>query len=122
VFDTGKNKLEETKAWATGEVAQEIQAHGFALTHNLLLLLRRHLEQSQGIREEKVEKKRAAALADRRERAAAAGRTVARIHDRLPAIVQLTAQFIRTLRNGILLKMRWAAALALLRHSLKSYL
>jgi hypothetical protein len=34
----------------------------------------------------------------------------------------LTAQFIRTLRNGILVGMRWAKALALLRESTKVYL
>ena len=33
VFDTSKNKLEETKAWATGEVARKVQGHFLALTH-----------------------------------------------------------------------------------------
>ena len=40
----------------------------------------------------------------------------------LPVAIQLTAPFIRTLRKGILLGMRWAKALALLRESTKSYL
>ena len=50
------------------------------------------------------------------------GRTVAAIQEFLPVAIQLTAQFIRTLRNGILLGMRWARALALLRTSANSYL
>lgn len=122
LFDTGKNKLEETKAWAVGPVAQEVQAHFFALTHNLLVLLRRELELSHGIREEKVEKKREQTLEKRQQRAKKAGGRVPAIQFKLPAIVQMTAQFIRALRNGILAKMRWCAALELLRAATKSYL
>lgn len=40
VFETTKNKLEETRSCAVGETAQEIRAHVLALTHNLLVLLR----------------------------------------------------------------------------------
>src|ERR1019366_6059903 len=63
VFDTSKNKLEETKAWATGEVARQIQGHFLALTHNLLVLLRGFLASDFGIREEKLEDKRSRHLA-----------------------------------------------------------
>lgn len=122
LFDTTKNKLEETKAWAVGPVAQEIRAHLVALTHNLLVLLRRKLEQEQGIREEKVEQKRVTQLIQRRTRAQALGRKVAAVHKLLPAVVQLTAQFIRALRNAILAGRRWTAALGLLRAATKSYL
>lgn len=34
VFDTAKNKLGETKAWAVGETAREIHSNFLALTHN----------------------------------------------------------------------------------------
>lgn len=122
VFDTTKNKLEETKSWAVGEVAQEVRAHLVALTHNLLVLLRRDLEVGQGVREEKVERKREQQLVQRETQAKAAGRKVAAVEKLRPAIIQLTAQFIRSLRNGILAGMRWARALELLRASTKSYL
>ena len=46
---------------------------------------------------------------------------MAAIHRLLPAVVQQTAQFIRTIRNGIVLRMRWLAALAPLRTSLAAY-
>jgi hypothetical protein len=46
---------------------------------------------------------------------------VAAIHRLLPAVIQLTAQFLRTIRNGILLRMRWLAALAPLRISMAAY-
>jgi hypothetical protein len=122
VFDTTKNKLEETKSWAVGEVAQDIRAHLVAISHNLMVLLRRHLDRAHGIREEKVEQKREVQTQQRKSRAAAEGRKIAAAHKLLPTVVQLTAQFIRTLRNGILMDMRWARALELLRATTKSYL
>ena len=63
-----------------------------------------------------------AALSKPKTLARSMGRTVAAIQEFLPVAIQLTAQFIRTLRNGILLGMRWARALALLRTSANSYL
>jgi len=122
LFDTTKNKLEETKSWAVGPVAQETRAHLVALTHNLLVLLRGELERSHGIREEKVERKREAQLLQRHARAQALGRKVAAVQKLLPVAVQMTAQFLRSLRNGILSGMRWASALELLRASTKAYL
>ena len=91
-------------------------------THNLLLLLRRHLEQTQDLREVKVEQKRIVASVARRAQLTRAGRTVSSFRKLLPAVVQLTAQFIRTLRNGILVRIHWLQALALLRRSMESYL
>lgn len=122
VFDTTKNKLHEIKAWANGTIAQETQAHLLALTHNLLILARAKLEQVHGIREQKVEKKRFEALEARHDTATQVGRKVAKIHKKLPAIVQLTAQFIRTFRNGIVGKTPWLTALAHFRRSMESYL
>lgn len=122
VFDTGKNKLQEFKAWATGEVAREIQAHFFALAHNLLTLLRRELERRHGIREVKVEKKRQSSMEQRVRLARKMDRSVHPIQWKLPAIVQLTAQFIRTLRNGIWSKARWLKVLPHFQASLSAYL
>ena len=64
-----------------------------------------------GIREEKVMKKRRKAMAEREHKAGETGRKVAAIQRLLPAVVQLTAQFIRTLRNEFATGMRWLAAL-----------
>jgi hypothetical protein len=122
VFDTTKNKLEETKSWAVGQTAQETRAHLVALSHNLLVLLRRQLECDSGVREEKVERKRADQLVRRERKARAAGRKLAAVQKRLPSVIQLTAQFIRTLRNGILTGMRWVRAQELLRATTKAYL
>lgn len=122
IFDTAKNKLEETKAWANGALAQDTQAHVLALTHNLLVLIRDKLRRDHGIQELKVVQKRETDMERRREVAANCGRVVAHFQEKLPPIVQLTVQFIRTLRNGILGKMRWLAAVAHLRISMEKYL
>ena len=122
VFDTTKNKLEETKSWAVGPVAQDMRAHLVALTHNLLVLLRSRLEREHGIREGKVERKRVEATRCRERRAREVGRKVAWVQRQMPPVVQLTAQFIRSVRNAILVGMRWIRALDLLRAATEFYL
>jgi hypothetical protein len=52
LFDTFKNKLEETKAWASSDTAKTMQVEFMCLTHNLTLLINDKIEQ-----EEKVEYK-----------------------------------------------------------------
>jgi hypothetical protein len=121
LFDTGKNKLQETKMWATGEVAREVQGHFFVLTHNLLVLLGRELDRSHGLREEKLEEKRAKALNQRAKNAESKGRKVPPVYWRLP-VVQLSLQYIRAIRNGIWGQQRWAKALPRLAIVLQAYL
>lgn len=71
LFDTIQSRLEETKGWAVGAVAQDTRAHPTALTHKLLVLLREELQRDRGIREEKVERKRKTQLLHRQARARA---------------------------------------------------
>ena len=49
------------------------------------------------------------------------GKKVAANHRLLPVEVPLTVQFIRTLRNGIVVRMRCLAALAPLRITMTAY-
>ena len=65
---------------------------------------------------------RAKALLKRETKAQESGNKVAPIHRLLPEVVQLTAQFIRTPRNGIVLRMRWLADLAPLPNVMTAYL
>ena len=122
VFDTSKNKLEETKAWATGEVARKVQGHFLALTHNLLVLFRGFLESDFGMREDKLEDKREKQLEQREEVARTHGRELHPLHRKMPPIVQLSLQFIRTLRNQILAKVSFYKALPRIRTMLEAYL
>ena len=122
VFDTSKNKLEETKAWATGEIARKVQGHFLALTHNLLVLFRGFLESDFGMREEKLEDKRDKQLERREKVAHTQGRELHHLHRKMPPIVQLSLQFIRTLRNQILAKVPFYKALPQIRAMLAAYL
>ena len=122
VFDTSKNKLEETKAWANGDVARQIQGHFLALTHNLLVLFRGFLESDFGMRDQKIEEKRRHHLEQREKTAQARGRQLHPLHWKMPLIVQLSLQFIRTLRNQILAKVSFHKALAQIRAMLVAYL
>ena len=122
VFDTAKNKLQESKAWATGEVARQIQAHFLAITHNLLVLFRVLLERDLGIREEKLEKRRTTHLEQRERFARRHGGRLHPLHYRMPKIVQLSLQFIRTLRNQILRRNSFRAALPQIQAMLEDYL
>jgi hypothetical protein len=58
----------------------------------------------------------------RETKAQESGNKVAAIHRQLPAVVPLTVQFIHRIRNGIVLRMRWRAALAPLRIYITAYL
>ena len=122
VFDTAKNKLEETKAWATGEMARQIQAHFLALTHNLLVLFRGFLESEFAMRDQKLVAKRQHALEQRQKKAQAQGRQLHPYTWTMPAIVQLSLQFIRTLRNQTLVKVRFYDALERIQAMLVAYL
>jgi hypothetical protein len=122
VFDTGKNKLLETKAWATGEVAQAVQAHFLALTHNLLVLFRHYLQSEHGLEEVKLIRKREDSLRQRDHRATDEGRQIHPLHKEMPPVVQLSVQFIRTLRNQISQNNSLASSLARLAAMLNAYL
>jgi len=122
VFDTGKNKLLETKAWATGEVAQAIQAHFLAVTHNLLVLFRHYLQSEYGIEERKLIQKREHSMNQRECRAGEEGRQIHPLHREMPSVVQLSVQFIRTLRNQISQNNSLAASITRLTAMLHAYL
>lgn len=122
VFDTSKNKLQETKAWATGAVAQEIQGHFIALTHNLLVLFRSYLKSDYGLQEEKIIRKRADLMKRRKTRAKAQDRKIHPLHCKMPPVVQMSLQFIRTLRNHFSTDIPITACLAKFKASLSAYL
>ncbi len=113
-----KSKLHLTKAWANGTVAQEIQSHLTAITHNLLALLLNRLSVDHDITEKKLE-----AVHDN----AAAKRTA----DELPnhplflitrLALQLSCQFIRTVRNLLLHPRYWRNALPFFKLRLHHYI
>ncbi len=122
VFDTSKNKLQETKAWATGQTARCIQAHFLALTHNLLVLFRGLLAREYDLEDEKIRDRREQHLDQRQVKARAEGRQVNPLHFLMPTIIQLSVQLIRTLRNHIFAHRSFREALPRIRAMLLAYL
>ncbi len=57
VFDDFKNKLDETKAWSKSLTGKCMQAQFIVLAYNLLLRMRQHIEESEGLKEEAIIKK-----------------------------------------------------------------
>ena len=51
-FDELKNKLGETKAWASSATAKAMQAHFLCLAHNLMILCEAELARVHGVRNE----------------------------------------------------------------------
>ncbi len=113
VFDELKNKLGQKKAWGSGLVAKETQAHFAVLTHNLMLLYEGALASRHGVENEAEDKRRAQRTTD-----AVAAATRKRV--RLPSLLlptrratQRSVKFIRWLRQS--LRDQLAEATAVLR-------
>jgi hypothetical protein len=117
VFDEFKNKLFETKAWASSNNAKCQHTIFCCLAHNLMLLMEFNLDKDHGITEKK--------LADKRRKRKD---LVASLNPNLvmPAtidrITQRSFQFIRWLRHHLDFKTPWLDALDDLRPLMEAYL
>lgn len=122
LYDTTKNKLHETKAWANGRIAQQQQSHFVALAHNLLVLFLERLRRHHGLREEKLLAKREQHLAARAVRARQRGGRLSPLLCWLSDAAQLSAQFIRCLRNLLLINPPLRESVPRFRAMLTAYL
>lgn len=116
-FDEFKNKLQETKAWASSANAKAIQANLICLAENLLLLLRNHLDVEEDIRNE-------AEIKRREKRLEQAMTQVSKKGGRLPLplrtvqhLTQNSVKFIRWVATLLYLKIPWKRAVSQLRES-----
>jgi hypothetical protein len=117
-YNTCKSKLHITKAWANGEIAQQMQAHFTALTHNLLTLLHHKLSKNHNITEVKLVKKH-----DKN----AEKRTAKKIphhpfHLIARVALQLSCQFIRLVRSLLHRVITWHEVLPQFQERMKKYL
>jgi hypothetical protein len=103
LYDTFKNKLHQTKAWANSAAAAAIRPLFISMTYNLLLWLQHRLRVDFGIADDKVARKFKAHLEHRTDAATVANRTVHPLHAAtLPRrMAQMTAQFIRCVANHL---------------------
>ena len=113
VFDEFKNKLGETKSWASTPNAKTCQARLLCLTHNLMTLMEEQIFRETGIRNEAETKRKAQTLVDRDEDSknkGYGGLTV--LQKAIQRLTQRTVKFIRWLKNHLDTKRSWTQALA----------
>lgn len=117
VFDELKNKLGETKAWATSPTAKAMQATFICLAHQLLLHFEHLLEADHGIRPEAELKRRADRIAADHEFARENHRSFPSLRATALRLTQRTVKFLRWLRSSLLREAPWLDLIAFLRHS-----
>jgi hypothetical protein len=116
VFDELKNKLGETKAWASSPEAKAAQAHFLCMAHNLMVLCEGDLEREHGVRNEAELARRAQRLEKEEER-------LAKSNEKLPVLVRAlqrltvrSVKFIRWLRVQLFARPHHEPDIATLRH------
>jgi IS4 transposase len=113
IFHQLKSKMNERKSWAGPPEAKKSHAIFECLSHNLLLLFGKHIERTEGIRDEVEQKKQTG-------RIKAAPGTLVRaarnfINSALARATQRTQRFIRWVRVRLYLDVPWSESLARLR-------
>ena len=101
VFDEIKNKLGQTKAWASSLTAKAAQAKLIAITHNLLVIYEQKLEQEHGVKNEAEDKRRAKRAESARRTCAALGRPINPFISEAQQASQRSVKLIRWLRDSI---------------------
>lgn len=113
VFDEFKNKLGETKSWASTANAKTCQARLLCLTHNLMTLMEEKIFRETGIRNEAETKRKAQTLIDRDENSKLKGCDgLTFLQKAIQRLTQRTVKFIRWLKNHLDTKRSWTQALA----------
>jgi len=120
-FDQVKNIFGEKKAWATSAESKIQQACFIALAHNLILMLEGEIEEREGIRDEKVEKRKS----DRIKKAIATTALAGRVFNPLVASVRRVSkrsvQFIGWIQACFEHRTLWPIAIEQLRPLMKAY-
>lgn len=113
VFDEFKNKLCETKAWASSATAKTQQARLLCLTHNLMTLMEDQIRKHSGVINQAEFKRRAQTRTNSAAAAAGSSRQENRpIHPTTERLTQRTVKFIRWLKNHLDLECDWDRAIA----------
>jgi len=111
IFDQMKNKLLEKKAWVQSPTAKCQQAAFMCLTHNLMLILERTIEEREAITDEKIRIRMAARVSAQADKAKAAGRPMNPLLMGVRRSVQRSLQFIRWLRWTLSHATSWQPAI-----------
>lgn len=112
VFDEFKNKLCETKAWASSATAKTQQARLLCLTHNLMTLMEEEIRKRSGVVNEAELKRRAKPRHPSIKVKPEPGNlNPAIIVHAIERLTQRTVKFIRWLRNHLDLERDWSQAM-----------
>jgi uncharacterized small protein (DUF1192 family) len=121
-FDQVKNLFGEKKAWATSPESKIQQAGFIALAHNLTLALEREIEKREGIRDEKVIKRKARRMKKQAQKSAAEGRVFSPLVSGVRRVTKRSAQYIGWLQACLEHKTCWREAMEQLRPLMEKYL
>jgi hypothetical protein len=113
VFDEFKNKLCETKAWASSATAKTQQARLLCLTHNLMTLMEEEIRKRSGVVNEAEHKRRAKTRPPSdttKSKSALPHKDI--IEHAVERLTQRTVKFIRWLKNHLDLERTWSQAMA----------
>jgi hypothetical protein len=120
VFDQLKNKMSETKAWATSPTAKTMQALFVCMTHQLLRALEHLLETDHGIRPETELLRRRNRIATHQQTSRKNNRSFPSLRAAALRLTQHTVKFLRWLRASLQQKAPWRLLIDSLRLSYAS--
>ena len=121
VFDELKNKLGETKAWATSATAKAMQATFICITHQLLLVFEEMLEKDCDIRPEVELARRAKRIQSEIQFCKKSNRPFPSLRACALRLTQRTVKLLRWLRASLTREAPWGDLIAILRRSYASY-
>lgn len=114
VFDEFKNKLGETKSWASSKTAKTNQAQLLCLTHNLMCLMEEYIIRHTGVKNEaelhRKNKSRKFRIQQQKEKSGAS--VIPYIYHAAARLTQRTVKFVRWLKNHLHSKHDWDTAIA----------
>jgi hypothetical protein len=110
IFDQVKNKLSEKKAWATSDIAKEMQAQFVCIAHNLMLILEACIEKA-GIKNEIENNRRSKRLKEVLIDSKVDKKTLPDFLIKPKRATQRSLKFIRWLRNHLFMDTSWREAL-----------
>ena len=113
IFNELKSKMNERKSWASSKEAKKSHAIFECLSHNLLLLCEKHIEKTEGIRDEVEEKKQVGRIKDAPRIIVKAVRNF--INSAITRATQRTQRFIRWVRVRLYIDAPWSESVARLR-------
>ena len=122
VFDCFKNSFNERKAWATGNIATEIQGHFICMVYNFVQFLSEKTKKHESCEDEKAEKKYAKNLEVREKKAKELGRFIHPLLYISRRISRISEQFIRAVRKHFYLKIPLKLIVPVFVERLKRYL